>query len=289
VKLLKGHVGSVPVVRFSKDGNYCLSGGNDKTIKLWNPNKGVLIKTYTGHGWEVLDLSVSVDNAKIASCGGDRMVFVWDVASGRVIRKYNKGHLSRINCVSFNEDNSVIVSGSYDKSVKIWDCKSQSNDPIQVLEEAKDSISSLVISKTEIVVGSIDGNVRTYDIRFGTLKTDTMGQPITSVSLTHDGNCILVSCLNSTLRLLDKEAGELLNEYKGHKNQTYKIENTVTNDDAYVLGGSEDNDIYIWDLVESSVAARLKGHIKPVCGMSFNPKEVSLLTSSVDGTIRYWR
>jgi WD40 repeat protein len=37
--------------------------------------------------------------------------------------------------------------------------------------------------------------------------------PVTSVSLSHDNNCLLVGCLDSTLRLLDRSSGELLGEY----------------------------------------------------------------------------
>lgn len=36
------------------------------------------------------------DNSKLCSCGGDRQVFYWDVASGRVIRKF-RGHDSEVN------------------------------------------------------------------------------------------------------------------------------------------------------------------------------------------------
>lgn len=36
--------------------------------------------------------------------------------------------------------------------------------------------------------------------------------PVTCVNLTRDGQCVLTSSLDSTLRLLDKESGELLNE-----------------------------------------------------------------------------
>lgn len=38
--------GAVRSVRFNKDGNYMLTCGSDKTIKLWNPSRGLLIKTY---------------------------------------------------------------------------------------------------------------------------------------------------------------------------------------------------------------------------------------------------
>jgi mitogen-activated protein kinase organizer 1 len=70
----------------------------DRTLRLWNPHKGAPIKSYTGHGYEVRDVSVSADNSKFASCGGDRQIFLWDVASGSTIRKF-RGHDSNVNAV----------------------------------------------------------------------------------------------------------------------------------------------------------------------------------------------
>jgi mitogen-activated protein kinase organizer 1 len=70
----------------------------DRTLRLWNPHKGAPIKSYTGHGYEVRDVSVSADNSKFASCGGDRQIFLWDVASGSTIRKF-RGHDSNVNTV----------------------------------------------------------------------------------------------------------------------------------------------------------------------------------------------
>ena len=53
-RTLKGHIGAVNVVKFNTDGKYCLSGGKDKNINLWNPIEGSKIKTYSGyHGYEV--------------------------------------------------------------------------------------------------------------------------------------------------------------------------------------------------------------------------------------------
>lgn len=44
--------------------------------------------------------------------------------------------------------------------------------PLQILEEGTDSITSIAISDHLIVTGSVDGYVRTYDIRKGELRTD---------------------------------------------------------------------------------------------------------------------
>ena len=82
-----------------------------------------------------------------------------------------------MNCVDFGgEEGSVVASGSYDATVRLWDCKSQSTKPIQVLEDARDSVSSLHVVGHEIVTGSVDGKMRVYDLRMGMLYVDTIGR-----------------------------------------------------------------------------------------------------------------
>ena len=50
------------------DGNYCLTCGNDKSVRLWNPHSGLLLKTYMGHGQEVLDADRSDGRQKPLVC-----------------------------------------------------------------------------------------------------------------------------------------------------------------------------------------------------------------------------
>uniref|UniRef100_UPI001293F9D9 WD repeat domain-containing protein 83 n=1 Tax=Lonchura striata TaxID=40157 RepID=UPI001293F9D9 len=140
VQSLQCGQGAVRAARFNADGNYCLTCGSDKTLKLWNPR-------------------------------------------------------------------------SIDSSVRCWDCRSRRPDPVQVLDEAKDGISSVKLSAHEILTGSVDGRVRRYDLRAGQLCSDYLGSPVTSVCFSKDGQCVLAASLDSTLRLLDKDTGELLGEY----------------------------------------------------------------------------
>jgi len=44
------------------DGEYCLTCGSDKKIKLWNPFKELCLKTYAGHGDCVMDACGSCDS-----------------------------------------------------------------------------------------------------------------------------------------------------------------------------------------------------------------------------------
>lgn len=93
VQELYGHEGPVRAVRFNVNGNYCITCGSDKLLKLWNPYTGTVLSTYTGHGYEVLDATASNDSSKIASCSSDRTVVLWDVSTGQIVRKF-RGHIS---------------------------------------------------------------------------------------------------------------------------------------------------------------------------------------------------
>jgi WD40 repeat protein len=65
----------------------------DRTLRLWNPVKGLFIKEYRGHGYEVRDVSVCADNSKMASVGGDRQVCAgsWGGGAGVVGKGGGKG------------------------------------------------------------------------------------------------------------------------------------------------------------------------------------------------------
>ena len=80
---------------FTVDGTYCLTCGSDKSVKLWNPHRNLLLKSYIGHGYEVLDAQSSSDNSQLCSCSMDKTVMVFDVATGKSLRKY-RGHAGMI-------------------------------------------------------------------------------------------------------------------------------------------------------------------------------------------------
>lgn len=79
----------------------------------------------------------AADNGKFISASSDKSLLLWDVASGKTIRKF-RAHAGAINAVKLNEEATMAVSASYDASVKCWDLRSHERDPIQVMNEAKD-------------------------------------------------------------------------------------------------------------------------------------------------------
>ncbi|KXZ55768.1 hypothetical protein GPECTOR_2g1318 [Gonium pectorale] len=281
--VLKGHEGAVLAVRFNPHGSYC-----DRTVRLWNPHSGILVKTYAGHGYEVRDAAVARDNSKFASCGGDKQargVFLWDVASGNFIRKL-RGHDGTVNAVCWAAEDSLLLTAGYDQCVKVWDMKSRSIDPIQVIKGFQDSVTCVAASGSSILAGSVDGTVRRFDVRLGRATSDQLHSPVTGLAVTRDGLCVLAACTDSCLRLLDAGSGQQLAAYTGHLHASVKMDCCLTPSDAYVVGSSETGEVFYWDLVEAEAVDHFKAHGGVVTSMSMHPDGALLLTSSVDGLIK---
>jgi len=290
---LQNHKGPVNVARYAKgSAKYVLTGGQDRSIRLWNTSLGSEIKVFVAHGYEVLSISVSHDNAKFASSGGDRSVFLWDVATGVTTRRL-AGHMGKIHVVEFNEDASVVASGSFDSTVRLWDLRAQSRQAIQILEEARDAVQTLHVGPITITTGSIDGHVRTYDLRKGELRSDFIGQPVTSVVPTQDSQTILVTTLDSHIRLMDNTSGKMLNEFTGHINDSYRCRACFDHAEASVICGDENGKIWAWDLLDAKVLPPNpppEVHHKIITWTEHHPTNGSeMITASADGIVKVWR
>ena len=213
------------------------------------------------------------------------------MGTARILARF-QGHHQRINSVKFNNvasaGSNVLVSGSYDATVRLWDIR-QSRQPIQVLSDAKDSVSVVDVSAYEVLAGSVDGNVRVYDLRKGQLMSYKLPAPVTFARQTSDGACLLTSSLDGVTRLIDKETGDVLNVYLGHQNTKYRLENTTNAPtDTMVISGSENGFLHYWDFVEAQVISKVHAHSRAVLSVSYHPSRDMLLTSSADGHVILW-
>ena len=64
----------------------------------------------------------------------------------------------------------------YGKTPLLTLLRAQNRQPIQVLDEAGDAVQALHIGSGIIMTGSVDGHVRTYDLRKGELRSDFIGR-----------------------------------------------------------------------------------------------------------------
>lgn len=103
---------------------------------------------------------------------------------------------------------------------------------------------------------------------------------MTCAHISSDNQCTLVSTLASRLFLFDKQSGQLLNEFTGHRNYQYNVESCLSNKCDLVYSGSEDGFLYVWDLVDAVVKQKLMHATeRAVHSLSYHPEEDKLLSA----------
>lgn len=187
-------------------------------------------------------------------------MFLWDVQTAQTVRRWT-GHSGRVNRGVFGgEGDSVVVSASFDGTVRIWDVRSNAYKPIMMLSDAKDSVSDVAIHDAEIVAASVDGRIRSYDLRTGMCQVDVIGPSCTSLTVSKKGTEVLVSSLDSSIRLMDRINGGLLKTYKhdAFVNMELRVRSTLGLNDSVVVSGSDNGFVFAWDMLHGTCLHKFK-------------------------------
>ena len=86
--------------------------------------------------------------------------------------------------------------------------------------------------------------------------------------------------------------GKCFKTYTRHKNEKYSIfANFSVTGGKWIVSGSEDNMVYIWNLQTKEVVQKLQGHTDVVLCTACHPTENIIASAALenDKTIKLWR
>jgi WD40 repeat protein len=75
-------------VAVSADGQTAVSGGDDRTVRVWDLAGTAAPRVLTGHAGRVWAVAVSADGQTAVSGSADRTVRVWDLADDREVARW---------------------------------------------------------------------------------------------------------------------------------------------------------------------------------------------------------
>ncbi len=114
-----GHSASVKAVAISPDGKILATGSRDKSVKLWDQQSGLEIRSIVGHTHTINGIAFSPNGLYIATSSADGTACVWEVLTGKEIFTSPKNS-KYITDVAFNPDGKSFVYGGYPDSASVY-------------------------------------------------------------------------------------------------------------------------------------------------------------------------
>lgn len=211
--LTVGHADDVVSLGLSPDGRVLASATPAGEIKVWDPHRGVVLRTIEAGG-RIDSVVVSPDSRLLASSGGDA-IKVWDLRDGKLVKTFED--TSTVH--AFSPDGAWLVVGTSDGKIRLLD--SRTGRARVSLASGPEAIRSIALDPegARIVALNAGNEVYLWDIRTAR-KVRKVGQDktrITSIELSPNGDVLAAGTHRGTVELWDLASGELVRTLAGHR------------------------------------------------------------------------
>lgn len=280
-----GHNGNVAAACLSADGRFALSGGFDKTLRLWDVATARELRKFEGHKQIVWTVALSPDGKYALSGSQDKSARLWEVESGKELHCWD-GHKATVSGVAFLPDSRRAISCCWDTMVRLWDVESGAE-----LKRLNFGTSVLAVSISpdgkRALFGATDGHLRYWDIDSGTelRRLECLKGSVEGVTISADGQRAAAPA-DKAVRVYDLTTGNVLRQFVGHTDNVESV--AFAPDGRFLISCSADKTIRLWDIESGRELSCLKGHTGKVRTVVFTPDSGSALSAGFDGSLRLW-
>jgi cytochrome c len=282
--------------------------------------------TVAGHGGPIRALAIAPDGRTALTGGFDYSVILWDLESGRPLRRMI-GHDAAVDAVAFlpggravsaGDDRTLIVwnlrngaiearwtehaakvaalavapggesvaSAGWDRRVVLWDVPTGEK---RVLGEAGAAVNAVAFSPdgTLLASGDYDGHITLWRIPEGAAIATLRGNGFPVNALAFSGPGTLLAALgDGSVRVLDPTARRETRRSTGLEDPAVSL--AVAPDGALAATGSSRGSLALWRIASGDTIRTLNAAPGPVWAVAFAPDGKRLLAGGSDGVLRAW-
>ncbi|KAK7915907.1 hypothetical protein WMY93_011668 [Mugilogobius chulae] len=243
---------------FSSNGETIISSSDDDSLVLYDCQEGKPKRTLYSkkYGVDLIRYTHAANTVVYSSNKIDDTIRYLSLHDNKYIR-YFPGHNKRVTSLSMSPVDDTFISGSLDKTIRLWDLRSPNCQGLMHLQGKP--VCSFDPEGLIFAAGINSEMVKLYDLR-----SFDKG-PFATFKLQYE---------RTSLRILDAFKGAVLHSFGGYNNgKGVTLEASFTPDSQFVMIGSEDGKIHVWNAESGMKVALLDGkHTGPITCLQFNPK-----------------
>ena len=277
----------------------------DHKVHLWDAATGkklrqieVVADPSTRQARRHADFSVishfqfSPDTKALATAGGDGVLRVWDVATGKELRHWDTTEF--VSTFAFSPDGKTLASLGGGNTVRLWDAVT--GKELREHPSHRHGFHVLALSRDgrTLASASWDRDVRLWDAATGRQRQQRMGfdEGVQALSFSADGSTLTALGDDGKARVWDIATGSDVRQFLAPV-QGRGSKHTLSLDGKTWASASQDRrngstDLLLWDAATAKERQVLVGNRWWVGALAFSPDSRTLYCWSGDKKVRLW-
>jgi len=249
-----------------------------KVSRLPAPDIKVSLELQTGHLANITAADFSYDNKLIISASMDNTVRLWDLKTGREMKKLLVTSKKGVHSIAASSNGKFIACGDGSGIVSIWNAKDYSLLYTLKAHDAAITVLKFITNDSRIITASNDGDVKLWDLntqlQIFTLKGHT--KPVKEVFFSNDGAYLSSSSEDSTIRIWDmKKAKEYKRFYYPVGTLSFAFFSTTK---LLATNNKPEKKIQLWEIKNWKEIEKFKGEYFKI-GIMRNEQEIYAIGS----------
>jgi WD40 repeat protein/serine/threonine protein kinase len=280
-------------VAFRPDGRTLLTASDDGITTIWDVESGARLKTFTANQEPVNSADFSRDESQVVSGGDDAILRFWNVTDDAISPLSSErptGFESPITSVAYSPAGQNILVTS-DDGLQMWNLEARR---FFDFPNAPTRIQRAIFSPDgrEILISGdpARGVPEIWDVERRNLlhQLPPHSGPVTALAFSPDGRFALTGGADFAVILSDAQTGLELRRLYAHTTRITSVGFSQPDGDQ-IISTSADGVMYLWDIAPESQIVKYSQpstQREAISSVSFSPDGTSLLSTTVNGTIR---
>jgi WD40 repeat protein len=278
---------SVRGVIVTSDSKYLIAYSADQSIKIFDIPGKSLEWIIDGCEGFIFSGCLSKDNTVLVCGSSDWLLRKWTIGSKKRVRPIQI-HQKAIYSMAISPDGCFMATGGEESTIKLVNLKNIHD--YSDLKGHESKIWDLKFSPNGkfLASGSEDKTVRLWNYQEKTLEFVFTEHKfaIFCLAFSPDSTILITGCQETFITMYET-TGNFIRSWKAHTDSIFAVE--VSNDGNYIVSGSSDYSIKIWDLHSGVLIHKIRSDYNEIDSIAFSPNCSSIALGYRNGMIRLFK